>query len=78
MQIIWPTYCGGLIDGSYGVHWDPKGHTGAMISMDKGAIVNVSWKHKFIVGSLIKSELVRIVGVLRVMMWCTPWKHRVT
>ena len=34
-NIIW------WVDGSYGVHWDSKGHTGAMISMGKGAIVNI-------------------------------------
>ena len=32
------------VDGSYGVHWDSKGHTGAMMSMDKGTIVNVRVK----------------------------------
>ena len=26
------------VDGSYGVHWDSKGHTGALMSMGKGAI----------------------------------------
>ena len=30
------------VDGSYGVRWDSKGHTGVMMSMGKGAIVNVS------------------------------------
>ena len=33
------------VDASYGVHWDCKGHTGAMMSMGKGAIDNVSRKH---------------------------------
>ena len=30
------------VDASYGVHWDSKGHTRAMISIGNGAIVNVS------------------------------------
>ena len=28
------------VDASYGVHWDCKVHTGAMMSMGKGSIVN--------------------------------------
>ena len=58
------------VDGSYGVHWDSKGHTGAMMSMGKGAIVSVSRKHKLNVGSSTESELVSIADVLGVMMWC--------
>ena len=58
------------VDGSYGVHWDSKGHTGAMMSMGRGAIVNVSRKHKLNVGSSTESELVSIADVLGVMMWC--------
>ena len=57
-------------DGSYGVHWDSKGHTGAMMSMGKGAIVNVSRRHKLNVGSSTESELVSIADVLGVMIWC--------
>ena len=64
MNIMW------LVDGSYGVHWDSKGHTGAMMSMGKGAIVSVSRKHKLNVGSSTESKLVSIADVLGVMMWC--------
>ena len=28
------------VDAAYGVHWDCKGHTGAMMSMGKGAILS--------------------------------------
>ena len=59
-----------LVDGSYGVHWDSKGHTGAMLSMGRGAIVNVSRRHKLNVGSSTESELVSIADVLGVMIWC--------
>ena len=57
-------------EASYGVHWDSKGHTGAMMSMGKGAIVNVSRRHKLNVGSSTESELVNIAAVLGVMIWC--------
>ena len=58
------------VDASYGVHWDSKGHTGAMMSMGKGAIVNVSKKQKLNTGSSTKAELVGITDVLGMMMWC--------
>ena len=51
-------------------HMDSKGHTGAMMSMGRGAIVNISRKHKINVGSSTESELVSIVDVLGVMMRC--------
>ena len=41
-----------------------------MMSMGRGAIVNVSRKHKLNVGSSTESELVSIAEVLGVMMWC--------
>ena len=39
-SIVW------WVDGSFGVHWDSKGHTRAMVSMGKGVIVNIARKHK--------------------------------
>ena len=57
------------VDCSYGVHWDSKGRTWAMMSMGKGAIVNVSRRHKLNVGSSIESELASIADVLGVMTW---------
>ena len=30
------------VDGSCGAHWDSKGHTGAAMTMGKGAIINMS------------------------------------
>ena len=39
---------------SYRVHWDRKGHTGAMMSMGKGALVNIARKHKLNTGSSLK------------------------
>ena len=52
------------VDASYGVHWDSKGHTLAMMTMGRGAIVNVPRKHKLNVGSSTELELVRIADVL--------------
>ena len=65
-NIVW------LLDGSFGVHWDSKGHTGAMMSMGKGAIVNISRKHKMNVAISTESELVSIADVIGVIMW---WKY---
>ena len=53
-NIIW------WVDGSYGVYWDSKGHTGEIVSMGKTAIINISRKHKMNVGSSTESELVSI------------------
>ena len=58
------------VDALCGVHWDCKGHTGAMMSMGKGSIVNVSRKHKLNTGSSIEAELVSISDVLGMMIWC--------
>ena len=58
------------VDALCGVHWDCKGHTGAMMSMGKGSIVNVSRKHKLNTGSSSEAELVSISDVLGMMMWC--------
>ena len=43
------------VDASYRLHWDCKGHTRAMISMGRGALVNISRKHKLNTGSSIES-----------------------
>ena len=56
------------VDVSYGVHWDFKGHTGAMMSMGKGATVNISMKHKLNTGSSTEAELVSNANVLGMMM----------
>ena len=58
------------VDSSYRVHWDSKVHTGVMMSMGKGTIVNISRKHKLNVASSTEVELVSIAHVLGMMMWC--------
>ena len=58
------------IDDSYGLHWDCKGHTGEMISMGKGALVNITRKHRLNKGSSTEVELVSITDILGMMMCC--------
>ena len=41
-----------------------------MMSLGKGAIANVSIKHKLNTGSSTETELVSIANVLGMMMWC--------
>ena len=41
-----------------------------MMSMGKGATVNISRKHKLNTGSSTEAELVSIADVLAIMMWC--------
>ena len=44
------------------------GHTGEMMTMDRGALIKVSRKYKLNVGSSTESELVSIDNVLGIMM----------
>ena len=46
-----------------------------MMSMGKGAIVNIARKHKMNVASSAKSELVSIVDVLGMTLWCKYFKE---
>lgn len=63
-NIVW------WVEGSFGVHWDPMGHTGAMLSMGNGAIVNIPRKHKMNVASSTESKLVRIASMLGIITRC--------
>ena len=45
-------------------------HTGAMMFMGKGVVVNVSRKHAMNVRTSIKSKLVSIADVLGMIVWC--------
>ena len=58
------------VDRSFGVHLESKGHTSAMISMGKGAIVNILRKHKMNVASSTESERVIIEDFLGMILWC--------
>jgi hypothetical protein len=52
------------VDASYNVHWDCNGHTGAMMSLGKGATISFSHKHKLNVQSSTEGELVSIYDAL--------------
>ena len=56
------------VNASYGLHWDCKGHTGAMMLMGNGALVNIEMKHKLNTESSTEVELVSIADVLGMMM----------
>ena len=45
-------------DDSYNVHWDSRGHNGAMMTLGKGAIISNSNKKKINVNSSTEGELV--------------------
>ena len=57
------------IDASYAVHTDMKGHTGATLSLGKGAIYSGSWKQKMVAWSSTKSESIGVYDVLPQVLW---------
>ena len=57
------------VDAAYGVHWDCKGHTGAMMSMGKGAILSFSRGQKLNAGSSTEAELIGIADALGIILW---------
>ena len=46
------------VNGSHNVHWDCKGHGGAMFTMGKGAVSSYSRKVKLNTRSVTETELV--------------------
>jgi hypothetical protein len=57
------------VDASYNVHYDCKGHTGAMMSLGEGANMTVCRKQKINVRSSTEGELVGIDDVLPSILW---------
>ena len=57
------------IDTSYAVHEDMKGHTGAALSLGKGAIYSGSWKQRLVSRSSTESEVVGVYDVLPQVLW---------
>ena len=57
------------IDASYAVHEDMKGHTGAMLSLGKGAIYSGSWKQRLVARSSTESELIGVYDALPQVLW---------
>ena len=57
------------VDASDRTHWDCKGHTGAMMSLGKGAVLSYSGKQKLNTKSSTESELVGADTVLTRVIW---------
>ena len=57
------------IDASYAVHEDMKGHTGATLSLGKGAIYSGSFKQRLVSRSSTESELIGVYDVLPQVLW---------
>ena len=59
------------IDASYAVHEDMKGHTGATLSLGKGAIYSGSWKQRLVSRSSTESEFNRSLPLwtLLAVLW---------
>ena len=57
------------VDAAYGVHWDCKGHTRAMMSMGKGAILSFLRGQKLNAGSSTEAELIGIADALGIILW---------
>ncbi len=58
-----------FVDGSHKVHWDCKGHRGAMFTMGKGAISSYSRKLNLNWGSSTETELVAADMYTPEMLW---------
>ena len=48
------------IDGAHNVHWDLKGHTGAIMRLGKGALASYSRRHKLNTRSSTETEIVSV------------------
>ena len=57
------------IDVSYAVHENMIGHTGATLSLRKGAIYSGSWKQRLVSQSPTESELIGVYDVLAQVLW---------
>jgi hypothetical protein len=57
------------VDGSYGVHQDLKGHTGATMSLGKGSILSASTKQKLNTRSSTECELVGVDDAMCRIIW---------
>ncbi len=57
------------VDGSHNVHWDCRGHGGAMFTMGKGAVLSYSRKLKLNTRSSTKTELVAADMYMPEMLW---------
>jgi hypothetical protein len=58
-----------MVDASYGTHPDMKSHTGATMTMGKGAITSISRKQKMNTRSSTEAELVAVDDVIGSILW---------
>ena len=58
------------VDASDRTHHDLKGHTGSMMSLGEGMVVNGSRKQKINVKSPTKLELIALDDALPLILWC--------
>jgi hypothetical protein len=56
-------------DGSHGVHFDMRGHTGGMASLGKGALMSTSTRQKLNTRSSTETELVGADDMMPQIMW---------
>ena len=59
----------GYVDASYGVHIDGKSHTGAAISLGKGAVYAKSAKQKVVSKSSTEAELIGLSDSASQIIW---------
>jgi len=64
-----------FVDGSHNVHWDCKGHGGAMFTMGKGATTSYSRKVKLNTRSSTEMELVTAGMFMPEMLWTLYFKQ---
>ena len=57
------------VDGSHNVHWDCKGHGGAVFTMGKGSVSSYSRKVKLNTRSSTETELVSADMFMPEMLW---------
>ena len=57
------------VDGSHNVHWDCRGHGGAMFTLGKGATNSYSRKVKLNTRSLTEMDLVTADMYMPEMLW---------
>jgi hypothetical protein len=57
------------VDGSHNVHWDCKGHGGAMFTLQKGATSSYSRKIKLALRSSTETELITADMYMPEMLW---------
>jgi hypothetical protein len=57
------------VDGSHNIHWDCKGHGGAMFTMGKGSTLSYSRKIKLNTRSSTETELLVVDMYMTKMLW---------